>query len=154
MSEFQSVITIDTPAQTVFEFISDVSNLPKYLPTMSDAELQGSDRVHVHGEAHGHSYDSDGFWTVNQSIMRVSWGSDEDDYQGAMQVTDAGDGKCQVSGTLRFQNRGGDGDAQQGLEASLRSLKEFCERRGTAAGASGGAAEGNTPPDAPRPDAY
>jgi uncharacterized protein YndB with AHSA1/START domain len=52
--EYEESLTMRAPADRVFDFIADVRNLPKYLPTTKDAQSQGGERVHVQGEAQGH----------------------------------------------------------------------------------------------------
>ena len=142
MAEYTDRIDVAAPADAVFGFVSDVANLPKYLPTMHDAHTQGTDRVAVDGEANGHHYHSDGWFKVDQAGRSMSWGSDgENDYSGKMKVT--GDGsKSQVECALRFspkpaieksmnEHQGGPTAAMtDGLRTSLQSIKRLCEGTG------------------------
>ena len=41
MAEYQQTQTIDAPAGDVFAWLSDVGNLPKYLPPVTDASIEG-----------------------------------------------------------------------------------------------------------------
>ena len=99
MAEYTDRIDVAAPADAVFGFVSDVANLPKYLPTMHDAHAQGPDRVAVDGEANGHHYHSDGWFKVDYAGRSMSWGSDgENDYSGK----DEGDrGRVEVAGRMR-----------------------------------------------------
>ncbi|CAA9506731.1 MAG: hypothetical protein AVDCRST_MAG62-277 [uncultured Sphingomonas sp.] len=54
--EYEDSVTVDADASAVFDFVSDVRNLPKYLPTTKDAQTQGEGRVRVQGEAQGNRY--------------------------------------------------------------------------------------------------
>ena len=142
MAEYTDRIDVAAPADAVFQFVSDVKNLPKYLPTMHHASPQGSERVEVDGEANGHQYHSDGWFKVDQAGHSMSWGSDgENDYSGKMKVT--GDAsRSQVECALRFspkpdieksmeKNQGGPTAAMtDGLRASLQSIKQLCEGTG------------------------
>ena len=65
-----------TPEQ-VFDFIADISNLPKHLPTTKAAQGPGPGRVRVRGEANGHAYDGDGYLRPNRDALRLEWGADE-----------------------------------------------------------------------------
>ena len=142
MAEYTDRIDVAAPADAVFAFVSDIENLPKYLPTVHHAHPQGGERVEVEGEANGHPYNSDGFFKVDQSSRTMTWGSDgENDYSGKMKVT--GDGSmAQVECSLKFtpsadmkqsmdKNQGGPSAAMtDGLHASLQSIKQLCEGTG------------------------
>ena len=41
MAEYQQTQTISAPAGEVFAWLSDVGNLPKYLPPVTDASIEG-----------------------------------------------------------------------------------------------------------------
>jgi ribosome-associated toxin RatA of RatAB toxin-antitoxin module len=144
MSDYEHSTTVNTEPAKVFAFISDVRNLPKYLPTVQSANSQGQDRVRVRGEAGGHSYDSDGYFRANQESMRMEWGSDgENRYSGWIQV----EGPIENSASKitvhlsfeprpqtknRLEEQTGDQHAtvQQGLEDALKSIKRLCEGSG------------------------
>ncbi len=142
MPDYTDQIDVAAPADAVFAFISDVANLPKYLPTVHGAHSHGSDRVEVDGEANGHQYASTGWFKADPQAKLMSWGSDgQNDYAGKMTVT--GDGSAStVACTLRFtptdevresmdEHQGGPGNAMtDGLRASLQSIKQLCEGTG------------------------
>ncbi len=44
MAEYSDRIDVAAPADAVFAFISDIGNLPKYLPTVQGAHAHGADR--------------------------------------------------------------------------------------------------------------
>ncbi len=142
MAEYTHRIDVSAPADDVFKFVSDIENLPKYLPTVHGAHSQGAERVEVDGEANGHGYHSDGWFKVDQAARSMTWGSDgENDYSGKMSVS--GDAaKASVACSLRFtpkddikesmdKNQGGPSAAMtDGLKASLESIKRICEGTG------------------------
>jgi ribosome-associated toxin RatA of RatAB toxin-antitoxin module len=144
MSQYEHTETVRAEPQRVFEFISQVQNLPQYLPTTKSAQPQGPDRVRVQGEAAGHQYDSDGFYHVDPQKMRMEWGSDgENAYRGWMEVKDNDSGSsAEVKVHLSFEPREeigrnmdkqtGDRDTtiRQGLEKALQSIKNLCEGTG------------------------
>lgn len=141
MSEYEHSTQINADPDDVFAFISDVDNLPQYLPTVQHAMPQPRDRIRVQGEASGRPYDSDGFFQVDKAQRRMRWGSDGDnEYRGSMEVTEAeSDASATVTVHLSFEPRpdmaraferqSGDRDQtiQEGLEAALRSIKRLCE---------------------------
>ena len=142
MAEYTDRIDVSAPADAVFKFVSDIENLPKYLPTVHGAHAQGAQRVEVAGAANGHDYHSDGWFKVDEAGRSMTWGSDgENDYSGKMSVT--GDAsKAEVTCALRFtpkgdikesmdKHQGGPGAAMtDGLKASLQSIKQICEGSG------------------------
>jgi len=142
MPEYSSTITVNCPADKVFGYVSDIKNLSSYLPTVHSAQPEGADRVVVDGAAAGHAYSSDGWFKHDADARSMSWGSDGDnDYSGRMQVIETEDG-AEVACTLHFNPKpaiaehmndtqgGPDRAIQEGLDASLRSIKNLCEGEG------------------------
>ncbi len=142
MPEYTDRIDVSAPPDAVFRFVSDIKNLPKYLPTVHHAHPQPGERVEVAGAANGHPYNSDGWFKVDQAGRSMTWGSDgENDYSGRMAVLGAGDGS-KVECSLRFtptdaikdamdKNQGGPSAAMtDGLRTSLASIKQICEGTG------------------------
>ena len=144
MSEYEHSLSVQVPPDQLFEFVSDVRNLPKYLPTVQDATRQSGERIRVKGEAAGHKYDDDGFFRVDAGRRRMEWGSDGDNhYSGWLEVAeDAGKSASQVTVHLsfepspelarQFEQQGGDRDRdiREGMEKTLVSIKNICEGRG------------------------
>ena len=138
LGEYEAVSAVDASPDDVFAFVSDVRNLPKYLPTTKDAQSQGTDRVRVQGEAQGHRYDSDGYLRPDAGAKRLEWGADEGYYSGWMQIDGDGDASnVTVHISLRGKPPGApdDGapkrsDVQEGLEKGLQSIKNHVEGRG------------------------
>ena len=146
--DYEETTTIQASPQEVYDFVSDVSNLPKYLPTTKSAQPQSGERVRVQGEAEGHQYDSDGYFRTNGANERLTWGADEDYYSGWLDIKDQGGEGSEVTVHITFtggppagkgdppgegQERGpSDSDVQEGLVKALESIKNFVEegRRG------------------------
>ena len=139
MSEYQATRTIQATPEHVFDFVSDVRNLPQYLPTTHDAKPQGQDRVRVQGQARGHDYNADGWLRRDENGRRLEWGSDGDmNYSGSLEVRPSGGEAASVTVKLHFdppeqmKRAMGDADAkiQEGLEAALQSIANHCEGHG------------------------
>ena len=133
---------IQAPANEVFAFVSDISRMPDYLPTVHQSRPQGHNRVEIEGNAAGHEYKSDGWFEADESNQTMRWGSDgENDYSGHLEVQNRGE-ESFVTVTLNFnppaemteefQRRMGSRDAaiQEGLQNSLQSIKNLCEGTG------------------------
>ncbi len=136
--DFESSLSMSASPEQVFDFIADISNLPKYLPTTKAAQSQGEGRVRVQGEANGHSYDGDGYLRPDKGALRMEWGADEGYYNGWMQVEPNGDGsKITVHIAFKGTPPGrSEEDApppeqvQEGLDKSLKSIQNFVEGKG------------------------
>jgi uncharacterized protein YndB with AHSA1/START domain len=131
MAEHELAATINAPPDAVFQLVSDVRNLPRYLPTTRVAREQGEGRVRVEGEVGGHRYEADGYFHADATERRLEWGADEPRrYSGWLTVTEADSaGSSRVRIHLRFGPNMGeaptDQEIQAGLEAALRSLDEL-----------------------------
>ena len=138
--EFDESMRIDAPATQVFDFVSKVQNLPKYLPTTRNATAEQGGRVHVRGEAEGHSYDADGYLRADREHMRLEWGADERHYKGSLEVTPRGKQAAEVRVHLSFsgggpgRNAGNDGPSpeqvKEGIRQALRSIENHVTGRG------------------------
>lgn len=144
MSEYEHTTTVNSDPKRVFSFVSDVNNLPRYLPTVTQAMAQGPERVRVKGEAAGHQYDSDGYYRVDPARMRMEWGSDgENQYRGWLEVQgEEGETTATVLVHLSFEPRPDIAEQyeqqsgsphrtiQEGLQSALQSVKNICEGQG------------------------
>lgn len=138
--EYERSRLIQVTPDAVFDYISDVNNLPTYLPTLQHAEPQGEDRVRLDVKVQGQEHSADGYLRVDDAKRRLEWGSDPNDYSGWMTVSDE-DGRSRVIVHLSFADRSGYPERieasssqpdpiDQGLKASLDSIKNILEGRG------------------------
>jgi len=139
MAEYEQSIMIEAPADEVFGFVANLSNLPKYLPTLHSAESSGQDRVRVQGGADPHDYDSAGYFRVEPGEYFMEWCADTDrHYSGWLEVQEIDD-VCEVTVHLSFnpdpvmaqklaeQTPGLDERMDEGIRSSLLSIKRLCE---------------------------
>jgi len=142
MAEYERTRLVQASPDDVFAFVSDASNLATILPTVDVVEPQAEDRVAVHGEVRGRSYEDDGWFRVEEAVRRIEWGADERTYSGWLTVA-ADDGGAQVVAHLSFApyvtatgrpisgEPAADPDPiEQSLEAALDSLRNLMEGRG------------------------
>lgn len=144
MHEYHQSKAIQVSADDVFSFVSDIKNLPKYLPTVTNAMPQQGERIRVQGEAGGHRYDSDGYFRVDHTNRRLEWGSDgENNYSGWLEV---GEGNTESSSELtvhlsfdpkpelarQFEQQGGNRHEviNRGIQEALISIQNLCEGKG------------------------
>lgn len=133
MNDYEQTLSIHASPEAIFEFVADVANLPRYLPTTHSAAPQGPGRVVVDGEAKGHAYHADGFMRADRDALRLEWGSDEGHYSGWMQlVDDSGHTSVTVHLTMREKpgsgaQRPSDADIDEGITAGLESIRNHVE---------------------------
>lgn len=143
MSQYEHTATVNSSPEQVFDFVSNIDNLPRYLPTVKNAMSQGRERVRVQREAGEHHYDSEGYYRVDKTRHRIEWGSDgEHQYHGWLEVKADEAAATTVTVHLSFDPRPDiaekydqqSGDRhhtiQEGLEKALQSIKNQCEGKG------------------------
>ena len=132
-NEFSSSLYMDAPADDVYDFVADISNMPKYMPTTKKAEKAGDERVRVQGGGDGFQYDSEGYLRRNADSGDLEWGADEGTYNGAMSVDPDGDGS---NVTIKLHFKGDKYDqipsdhVNEGLRTALESIKNHVEGKG------------------------
>lgn len=144
-TEFEQSITVTAAADGVFDFLSEVSNVPQYLPTVKSAQPQQGERIRTQGQSGDRTYDSDGHFRVDKQAQRIEWGSDgENDYGGWLAVQGQGESQSQVTVHIHFApkpemaqkmaERSPDGSFEsamnEGISKTLTSIKQICEGKG------------------------
>ncbi len=144
-TEFEQSITVAAPADNLFDFLSNVSNVPQYLPTVKSAQPQQGERIRTQGQSGDRSYDSDGHFRVDKQAQRIEWGSDgENDYGGWLQVQGDGESRSQVTVHIHFAPKpemaqrmaerspghSFESAMDEGISKTLESIKRICEGKG------------------------
>ena len=132
-NEFESSLYMDAPADDVTDFVADIKNMPKYMPTTKKAEDAGQERVRVAGGGDGFEYDTEGYLRRDKNSGVLEWGADEGTYSGSMSI-DPDRGGSNVTIKLIFK-----GDkykdipadhVNEGLRTALESIKNHVEGKG------------------------
>ena len=131
MGDFLATTTVDATPNALFDYLSQVDNLPRYFARMTSATaVMGKDEVHTTARMpDGQQVEGDAWFRANTHDQRIDWGSEgPHDYHGSLQVNDA-------SGTTEVQvrmhtSRVADGDAavEQGLRDTLATIKDLVEK--------------------------
>ncbi len=133
MGDFEARTTVDTDENALFDYLSQVSNLPRYFTRMTSAEPGDGAEVHtVARMPDGQQVEGNAWFTVDDEARRIEWGSEgPHDYHGSLQVSAAGPG-AEVHARLH-STRVGDGDTevQQGLDDTLATVKRLVEQQAT-----------------------
>jgi uncharacterized membrane protein len=127
MSDYTHSTTVRRPADDIFAFLSDVSNLPRYFEAMESAESAGDQAVHVVANVEGQRREGEAWMTVDADDRRMRWGSEgPNDYHGELTVAPDGDGESEVTVFLRTERADGPG-ISAGLEQTLANLKRILD---------------------------
>jgi uncharacterized protein YndB with AHSA1/START domain len=111
---------VAAPPEAVYAAISDVSNLPRFVPQMTAARPVGEDRVEVDARYEGREQHGEASFTADDGERRIEW-SAPSGYHGWMRV-DPDDGGSRL--TLFLETRhGSDHDISATLDA-IRMLVE------------------------------
>ena len=141
MAEYEQTRRIDAPAEDVFAWLSDVDNLPKYLPPVTDAEQPEEGRIRTTLEYPGGegSFDAEGYFRVDEGSRRIEWGAEvQRDYSGWLTVTGGADGGSEVTVHLDFGPRTVEPEIQEqspededplvrGISETLESIRRQIE---------------------------
>lgn len=147
MKEYEQTQTIDASAQDVFAWLKDVNNLPKYLPPVTDATIEGPSAEGAPGQRlrasleypDGGTFDSEGYFAIDEGRKRMEWGAEvQRDYSGWLEVAEGTDGQSQVTVHLFFgehsvepevreQTPEGRDPLAEGVSATLESIRRQIE---------------------------
>lgn len=137
MSDYKNSVTIQAPAQAVFDFVSDPENMPEFLPTLKEAHAGEGDHIEMKGSVAGHDYRTTGEMHLDPDEREMHWGSDENSYRGQLKVT-GDDSRSELSIRLDFhddeterkiaeRSPKGRQSIQDALVNSMDTIKRLCE---------------------------
>ncbi len=106
----------------VYAAISDVSNLPKFVPQMTAARRAEGDRVEVDARYHGREQHGEASFHADDAERRIEWSSPSG-YRGSMQVAADGDGSRLTLHLTTLHGSESDHDVAATLDA-IRMLVE------------------------------
>jgi uncharacterized membrane protein len=132
MGDHERSTTVHADADALFDYLSDVNNLPSYFAAMRSAEPAGGDAVHTVAVVEGNRVEGEAWFTADAEARSIRWGSEgPNNYSGELAVTGAPDGS-QVTVTLHTEH--GDGEQiGQGLDETLAHIKRNVEEGADAA---------------------
>ena len=88
MPDYEASRRIDAEPDDVFAFVSNIGNLPDWLPSVRSASALPDDRVRVQGRIGQTDYADDGVLKIDPQRRRLEWRADEEDYNGSLTVSD------------------------------------------------------------------
>lgn len=131
MADYHREIDIAVPADEAFAFVSNLDNLPGFVPTTRRAEAEEG-HVHVEGVSHGQTYHDDGQIYVDAERWLMSWGSGASAYRGELRVSEAGERQAHVEIDLHFRDSAEHApqpaQVEESLDQSLQRLRDELTR--------------------------
>jgi carbon monoxide dehydrogenase subunit G len=141
MGDYERSTTVDAPVDEIFEFLSKVENLPRYMERMTEAHSVAGDEVSVEarlepedvGGADPASGTTDGdggrrvrgeaWFRIDADNRRLAWGAEgPHDYRGELEVSPAGSGS-QV--TVRLHTTHEAPGIEDGLDGTLANIQRI-----------------------------
>jgi uncharacterized membrane protein len=129
MADFTDTTPVNVDVATVFDYLSDVSNLPHYFARMTEATPGDGEEVHTKAAMpDGQEVAGDAWFRVDDQAKTIEWGSEgASDYHGKVTVRSAEDGS-EVEVHLHTERVSADDDeAQQGIRETLSNVKRLVE---------------------------
>jgi hypothetical protein len=115
----------DIAADTLFGFLAEPRNLPRYFPQMTAAEPEGGETVHVEAEVHGEHVDGEAWVRPNVAERRLEWGAEgPDDYHGELRVDELAPGRSRITVSLHSVREAEGNEVQKGLEQTVAALTQ------------------------------
>ena len=126
MADYSGTTHVSLAPAALFEYLSDVGNLPRYFARMTSARKGDGDEVLTTARMpDGTEVEGTAWLTVDRSAQRLEWGSEgPSEYSGSLEVRPSGDGS-EVSVTLHTSRSAeGDPEVQQGIDQTLASIQD------------------------------
>lgn len=146
MKEYEKTKRIKAPAGTVFAWLSDVGNLPHYLPPVKEAALTGPSSSDSLGRQkvwmkveipNRYETEGEGYFSVDKGTRHMEWGAEWGrDYSGWLTVSEDESAVCTVTVHLTFGPRSAEEETdtsresdpfEEGIEATLESIRRQIE---------------------------
>jgi hypothetical protein len=154
MGDYESSTTVDAPVDDLFEFLSKVENLPRYMDRMTHARSLPGDAVAVEarvepgdvgtdggsdggtgeGPDGGRTVGGEAWFRIDADRRSLSWGSEgPNDYRGELDVVAEGSG---ARVTVRIHTERDDAPGiRSGLEGTLATIRRLAATEPEVSGA-------------------
>jgi uncharacterized protein YndB with AHSA1/START domain len=125
MTTYTHTAEADVPADALFSFLADPTNLPRYFPQMTSAEPEGGETVHVEAEVHGHHVEGQAWVRPDAAARTLSWGAEgPDDYHGELEIEEVAPGRSRITVTLHSVREAEGDEVQEGLTQTVAALAQ------------------------------
>jgi uncharacterized protein YndB with AHSA1/START domain len=113
---------VAAPPDAVYEAISDVTNLPRFVPQMTAARTAEGDQVEIDARYEGREQHGEAMFRANPTARRIDW-SAPSGYNGWMRVEPDGAG----SRLTLFLNTVHDAEREHDVTATLDAIHMLVE---------------------------
>ena len=128
MADFLARTEVAAPAQELFEYLSQMENLPNYFQRMTAVTDNEDGTISVAADLGDRVVEAEAWFEVDPDAKTLSWGSEgPNDYSGQLQVTGTGASSV-VEVTLRTERAAGE-EIQEGIEQTVTAIKLIMEGR-------------------------
>jgi uncharacterized protein YndB with AHSA1/START domain len=125
MTTYTHTAEADIPANVLFDYLADPTNLPRYFPQMTAANPEGGESVHVEATVHGHQVSGEAWIRPNEQEHRLEWGAEgPDDYHGELRVEEVAPGRSRITVSLHSVRAAEGDEVQEGLEQTVAALTQ------------------------------
>lgn len=131
MPDFSRTSTISASPDALFDFLSDVHNLPRYFSRMTSAEPAEGEAVHTTASVNGQDVEGEAWFRVSSSDRTLQWGSEgPSNYSGRLSVAEAGPSSSNLTVSLHTERvqDDSDGEIASGLEETLANVQRLVEQ--------------------------
>jgi uncharacterized membrane protein len=125
MADYSGTTTVPLGPAALFDYLSDVGNLPRYFSRMTSARPgEGEEVLTTATMPDGTEVEGSAWFRVDREALRLEWGSEgPSEYSGSLEVSASGDGS-EVSVSLNTsRTHEGDPEVQQGIDETLASIR-------------------------------
>ncbi len=130
MGDYERSTTVDVPRDELFEFLSKVENLPRYMDRITEAHSLAGDEVSVEAKVEPGDVGSDkgertvrgeAWFRIDADGRKLEWGSEgPNNYSGELEVSGEGV-SCTVTVRLHTEHDDAPG-IESGIEDTLKNI--------------------------------
>jgi uncharacterized membrane protein len=128
MPDYQRSAKVKASPDSLFDYLSDIRNLPKYFNRMTSAKSAGPDEVHVTAEVHGKEEEGKAEFHVDKTARKLQWSSEgPNDYHGELAVAGQGN-SSEVAVKLHTKSTEKE-QIEQGLQRTIENIVRLVEEQ-------------------------
>jgi ribosome-associated toxin RatA of RatAB toxin-antitoxin module len=132
MPDYERSAQVKASADALFDYLSDIRNLPKYFSSMTSAKSAGPDEVKVTAKVHGKEEEGKAKFQVDKAAKKLKWSSEgPNDYHGELEVTEHGN-SSKVAVKLHTE-RAEKEEIERGLQKTVDNIVRLVEENATKA---------------------
>jgi len=134
MTEYTSSVEINVSAKRLWTYLSDVENLPEYLPQMTAAHKTGEGTVDVTAQIDPSDVPAqevryEAWFTIASEGKTLTWGSEgPNHYKGQLDIDPRGEETCELTVKINSE-RAQPQDVQEGVEHTADGIKRSAEAK-------------------------